>query len=130
MQNMPQFITYSLQSASPIGNTVSANQCADAVPLSGCKMVCQSLCRNLPRPIGAGITVHDIESRNLPLPRRDFLPETIEEQIICYADKFYSKSHPERERSIEQTIKSLRKFGEDGVLKFCEWARRFEGWQG
>ena len=22
------------------------------------------------------------------------------------------------------------KFGEDGVLKFSEWARRFEGWQG
>lgn len=58
MQTMPQFITYSLQSASAIGNTVSANQCADAVALSGCKMVCQSLCSNIARTIGAGITVH------------------------------------------------------------------------
>ena len=58
MQTMPQFITYSLQSASAIGNTVSASQCADAVALSGSKMVCQSLCSNIARTVGAGLTVH------------------------------------------------------------------------
>ena len=78
------------------------------------------------RHTGAGITVHDIESRNLPLPRRDFLPETIEEQIICYADKFFSKSHPERVKTLEQATKSLSKFGEDGVGRFLAWAGMFE----
>ncbi|MGM9813082.1 MAG: hypothetical protein ACI30V_09585 [Muribaculaceae bacterium] len=57
-QTMPPFITYSLQSASAIGNTVSASQCADAVALSGSKMVCQSLCSNIARTVGAGLTVH------------------------------------------------------------------------
>lgn len=44
------------------------------------------------RHTGAGLTATDIASQNLPLPHRDFLPETIEERLICYADKFYSKS--------------------------------------
>ncbi len=53
-------------------------------------------------------------------------PETLEEQIICYADKFYSKSSPDREKNIEQAANSLRKFGEEGVTRFMEWATRFE----
>ena len=46
--------------------------------------------------------------------------------MICYADKFYSKSHPERERTVEQTAESLKKFGEAGVLKFLAWAKKYE----
>ena len=53
-------------------------------------------------------------------------PETLEEQVICYADKFYSKSSPDREKTIEQAAQSLRKFGEAGVVKFLAWAERFE----
>ena len=54
------------------------------------------------------------------------MPETPEEQLLCYADKFYSKSHPERERTVAQTAVSLEKFGHDGVAKFMAWAERFE----
>jgi uncharacterized protein len=53
-------------------------------------------------------------------------PETLEEQIVCYADKFYSKSHPDRVLTVAQTAESLEKFGHDGVLKFLGWAERFE----
>lgn len=55
-----------------------------------------------------------------------FEPETMEEIVICYADKFYSKSHPERVRTVEQTAQSLRKFGEEGVEKFLNWSKMFE----
>lgn len=44
------------------------------------------------RHTGAGITGSDIEANNLPLPPGDYTPQTIEEKLICYADKFYSKS--------------------------------------
>ena len=54
-------------------------------------------------------------------------PETLEEQIVCYADKFYSKSRPDHEKTVEEAAQSLRKFGEEGVVKFMEWAKRFEG---
>ena len=53
-------------------------------------------------------------------------PETLEEQIICYADKFYSKSHPDRVLTVAETAQSLEKFGHEGVLKFLAWAERFE----
>lgn len=78
------------------------------------------------RHTGAGITMDDILAQDLPLPLRDYLPETLEEQVICYADKFYSKSHLEREKTIEQAMYSLAKFGKAGVERFREWAVLFE----
>jgi len=36
--------------------------------------------------IGAGITVDDIKKQNLPLPKVDYIPKTIEEKIVAYAD--------------------------------------------
>lgn len=53
-------------------------------------------------------------------------PETLEELVICYADKFYSKSSPDHEKTVEEACRSLRKFGEEGVVKFMEWHRMFE----
>ena len=78
------------------------------------------------RHTGAGITGQQIESQNLPLPHQDFLPETMEEKVICYADKFFSKTHLDREKTIQQAEKSLTKFGEEGVLRFKEWEKMFE----
>ena len=83
------------------------------------------LARVCERHTGAGITKEEIVEQGLPLPLRDFLPETLEEQVICYADKFYSKSSPDRVKTVEQAAQSLRKFGEGGVQRFMEWAERF-----
>ena len=55
-----------------------------------------------------------------------FEPETLEEQIVCYADKFYSKSSPDHVRSVLETAQSLEKFGHAGVEKFLSWSRQFE----
>ncbi len=78
------------------------------------------------RHTGAGITKAQIIAQNLPLPQQDFLPETMEEKVICYADKFFSKTHLDREKTIEQAEKSLSKFGEEGVLRFREWEKCFD----
>ena len=78
------------------------------------------------RHTGTGITREDIASRHLPLPLVDLLPETIEEQIICYADKFYSKSHPERTKTIEQARNSILKFSDEGLKRFDNWVEMFE----
>ncbi len=53
-------------------------------------------------------------------------PETLEEQIVCYADKFYSKSRPDRVLTVLETAQSLEKFGKAGVDKFLTWAKKFE----
>lgn len=55
-----------------------------------------------------------------------FEPETLEEQLVCYADKFYSKSNIDHVRSVLEVAQSLEKFGHDGVVKFLHWAEQFE----
>ncbi len=57
---------------------------------------------------------------------KGFEPETLEEQIVCYADKFFSKSNPDSVRTVDEAAHSLAKFGEEGVRKFLAWAARFE----
>lgn len=78
------------------------------------------------RHTGAGLTLDDIVSQNLPLPHHDLQPETIEEKLICYADKFYSKSHLSREKTIEQAEKSLAKFGGETLARFRAMKDIFE----
>ena len=77
------------------------------------------------RHTGTGLTVATIRRQHLPLPERDFSPETIEEQIICYADKFFSKTHLDREKTPEQVLRSLERFGEDGIERMRAWMERF-----
>ena len=78
------------------------------------------------RHTGTGLTKEQIIEQGFPLPPEDFIPETLEEQIVCYADKFYSKSSPNHVRTVAETAQSLEKFGHEGVLKFLSWAERFE----
>ena len=70
------------------------------------------------RHTGAGISVIDIREQQLPLPLRDMLPISIEEKLVCYADKFFSKSHPDRETTYEQAHKKLHKYGNATVARF------------
>ena len=78
------------------------------------------------RHTGTGITIPQIRAQQLPLPEADYQPETLEEQLVCYADKFYSKSRPERVLSVLEAAQSLERFGREGVEKFLAWSRMFE----
>lgn len=73
------------------------------------------------RHTGTGLTLKQIELQQLPLPHQDFTPETITEQLICYADKFFSKSHPERMKSYDKAQKSIGKFGTECIDKLKLW---------
>ena len=75
---------------------------------------------------GAAISRRQVEEQRLPLPPQDYLPLTLTEQVVCYADKFFSKSHPDRVRTVEQAAKSLSKFGDEGLGRFMRWASMFE----
>ncbi len=78
------------------------------------------------RHTGTGLTKEEILRQSLPLPPRDFVPETLEEKIICYADKFFSKSHLEEVKTPEQAMRSLEKFGPSCVDTFKAWMSEFE----
>ena len=76
--------------------------------------------------IGCGLTASDIEKGSLPLPSRNFIPGSLEEKLICFADNFFSKSkNPEREKSIEEVDKSMKRFGPDVYARFLELKKFF-----
>lgn len=77
------------------------------------------------RHTGTGLTLKQILERDLPLPHRDMAPVSIEEKIVCFADKFFSKTSPEEEKTVEQAENSLAKFGQEGVEIFNGWCRMF-----
>ena len=114
----------------------------DAAPIhcfGSCHYVCHGYlgaellrCEGLPRHAlvaerhtGTGLTLKQILERDLPVPHRDMIPLSSEEKVICFADKFFSKTRPAQEKTVEQAESSLVKFGQEGVLVFREWCNLF-----
>ena len=79
------------------------------------------------RHVGVGISVDDIDRKKLPLPRRDMLPLTLEEKIICFADKFFSKKKDTlgQEKPLDEVKRSIAKYGADKLERFDEMLRVF-----
>ncbi|MDR1098694.1 MAG: HDIG domain-containing protein [Tannerella sp.] len=77
------------------------------------------------RHTGTGLSLQIIEQNDFPLPRRDFLPVSPEEQLICFADKFFNKTKLTKEKSIHKIRESLSKHGEETVLRFNDWCKLF-----
>lgn len=79
------------------------------------------------RHTGAGITLDEIISNNMPIPHRDMTPQSIEEKIICYADKFFSKSKKlDEPKPFDNVIASLQKFGDATVERFLSMHEMFK----
>lgn len=79
------------------------------------------------RHVGAGISTEEICRSKLPLPKRDMLPISIEEQIICYADKFFSKGPGLNgtPKPLSTITKGLANYGSDQVARFQNWVEMF-----
>ncbi|MDR0546368.1 MAG: HDIG domain-containing protein [Dysgonamonadaceae bacterium] len=79
------------------------------------------------RHTGTGLTLENIIQNQLPLPHRAMTPETIEEKLVCFADKFFSKSKPGKEKSPDKICKSIEKYGADSVARWDELVKLFLG---
>ncbi len=77
------------------------------------------------RHTGTGLSREMIETQNLPLPHKDFLPISLEEKLICFSDKFFSKTKLQKEKSLEKVRTSLTKYGEETLLRFDELCKLF-----
>lgn len=77
------------------------------------------------RHTGTGLTPEAIQRQHLPLPLQDYSPETLEEQVVCYADKFFSKTKLQHQKSYERVLQSLDWFGQEGVRRFRQWHELF-----
>jgi uncharacterized protein len=79
------------------------------------------------RHTGVGVTCEEIIRQQLPLPHRDLCPLSLPEQIICFADMFYSKKpgRLDERKSVARIKKKLLPFGEDKVAIFDSWMDQF-----
>jgi uncharacterized protein len=78
------------------------------------------------RHVGVGLRVKDIVEKGFPLPRRDMAPESLEETIVCFADKFFSKDRePLREKPLEKVRSQIARYGADKLAVFDSWVELF-----
>lgn len=77
------------------------------------------------RHTGAGLSLEEIMEQGLPVPHREMLPVSLEEQVICFADKFFSKTRLEQEKNVEKARRSIERYGEAGLLRFNHWCEQF-----
>lgn len=70
------------------------------------------------RHTGSGITEEQIIREEINIPIKDYCPRTLEEKIICYADKFYSKSHLGEEVAMAKIRQNIWRFGHDAIVRF------------
>lgn len=78
------------------------------------------------RHTGTGIDIEQIIREKLPIPIQDYTPRTLEEQLICYADKFYSKTKLGQDKPMSKIRLHLWKYGSDTVARFDKMQNFFE----
>lgn len=77
------------------------------------------------RHTGSGLTESEIQARQIDLPAGIYTPQTLEEKLICYADKFYSKTKLGQRKLSDKVHASLLKHGGDSLARFEELERLF-----
>ena len=86
----------------------------------------EAIARVAERHTGAGLTIDDIDRQQLPLPRKDYLPETMLEKLICYADKFFSKSGAMQEKPLDKVRASMARHSTASLTRFDELHELFK----
>ena len=79
------------------------------------------------RHTGSGISREEVRQGGLPVPDRDYLPISVEEKIICVADKFYGKN-PKRlwqRREPEAIDRQIAKWGDGPKTRWEKLKREF-----
>lgn len=96
---------------------VIGREICEKAGLSEHGMVCET-------HVGTGLTAAEVAETGYPMPVRDMLPRTLEEQLICYADQFFSKSSPER-LSYEEVRRRVARHGEASLQRLEALHQRF-----
>jgi len=80
------------------------------------------------RHTGSGLSLETIIKNNYPLPQRNMLPISVEEKLICYADKFFSKSKLGTMFTTERIREKLLRFGNEEVERFDAMHEMFKSY--
>ncbi|HET9656826.1 MAG TPA: HDIG domain-containing protein [Kineosporiaceae bacterium] len=85
----------------------------------------EAVCRFCSCHTGVGISRADILAQGLPLPVADYLPESVEEELVSYADKFHSKTMPPVFVTADSYAAQVRRFGQDKAARFAAMRDRY-----
>ena len=67
---------------------------------------------------GVGLTSEQVALQNLPLPAGDYVPRTVEQEIVMVADKYNSKSIPPRFLTVDTYRRKAARFGEENAKRW------------
>lgn len=70
-----------------------------------------------------GLSEKEIAEKPWPLPARDYIPDSIEGELLCYADRFHSKKPTFN--SYEAFLARLQEDMPKQATKFEVWSKRF-----
>ena len=87
-------------------------------PSSCARWVCLVTLGSLSATRGSGLTAEEIAARAIPLPPGIYTPQCPEEELICYADKFYSKTKLGQRKALERVRSGFGKHGEAALARF------------
>ncbi len=97
-------------------NTHGISHAVEGSKIAKGKSLPEDVVRIIERHIGAGLTPDDAE--RLGLPKKSYVPETLEEKIVAHADNLMSGT---RKVPVAVTVASLiRKQEEDGAHRMLE----------
>lgn len=74
--------------------------------------------------LGVGIVKENIIKNNLPFEGKDYIPITLEEELISYADNFHSKSGP-RFLTFKEASERLEGLWSDSPIIFDRFRKKF-----
>ncbi len=79
------------------------------------------------RHVGTGVSAKFSAENHFPEPQRDMFPITKEEIIVCYADKFFSKSSKNlmTPKPMAKILEGIGKYGERELSVFKDWCNIF-----
>lgn len=77
------------------------------------------------RHTGTGLSWQELCTKGIELPEGIYSPETAEEEVICYADKFYSKTKLGQRKSLDKVRQSLLRHGEESLARFEVLHKRY-----
>lgn len=98
---------------------VAGRRMLDRLGLTRHGRVCES-------HVGVGISADQARRHRPFLPIRDMLPLTLEERLICYADKFFSKTDNGRhEKTMDEIMLGLKRYDEGYADRFIVLHRAF-----
>lgn len=83
------------------------------------------ICRIASHHTGVGLGKQEIIDADLPLPPADYFAETLEEQLIMYADKFHTKTTPPKFMLADTYAVKQARFGADKAATFREFQQQF-----